>query len=95
MKIKKVDRRTGKMLLILGSAVAAFLFLMVSNNLVKELANQERDRMSIWAQATERIAKANVDSDFEFLLGIKKPKLSRKTAEKSGGDRDVAGSGKT
>ncbi|MDE6071235.1 MAG: ATP-binding protein [Muribaculaceae bacterium] len=70
MKIKKVDRRTGKMLLILGSAVAAFLFLMVSNNLVKELANQERDRMSIWAQATERLAKANVDSDFEFLLGI-------------------------
>lgn len=70
MKIKGFDRRTGKMLLIAGSAVAAFVFLMVSNNLVKELANQERDRMSIWAQATERLAKANVDSDFEFLLGI-------------------------
>ena len=26
--------------------------------------------MRIWAQATERLAKADVDSDFEFLLGI-------------------------
>ncbi|MDE7437374.1 MAG: ATP-binding protein [Muribaculaceae bacterium] len=70
MKLKGFDRRTGKMLLIAGSAIAMFLFLMVSNNLVKELANQERDRMRIWAQATERLAKADVDSDFEFLLGI-------------------------
>lgn len=70
MKIKGFDRRTGKLLLIVGSAIAAFLFLLVSNNLVQELAKQERERMNIWAQATERLAKADVDSDFEFLLGI-------------------------
>lgn len=70
MKLKGFDRRTGKMLLIAGSAIAVFIFLMISNNLVKELANQERDRMRIWAQATERLAKADMDSDFEFLLGI-------------------------
>lgn len=68
--INGFDRRTGKMLLIAASAIAVIIFLLISNNLIKELENQERDRMSIWAQATERLAKANVDSDFEFLLGI-------------------------
>lgn len=58
------------MALIAVSAIAMIIFLVVSNKLVKELAQQERDRMRIWAQATERLAKADVDTDFEFLLGI-------------------------
>ena len=62
--------RTGKMLVIMVSAVAVIIFLLISNNLIKALAQQERERMDIWAQATERLAKAGVDSDFEFLLGI-------------------------
>lgn len=66
----KIERRTGKLLVIMALAVAVIAFLLVSNNLVKELARQERERMDIWAQATERLAKANVDSDFEFLLAI-------------------------
>lgn len=68
--MSKIDRRTGKMMVIAFSAIAVIVFLLISNNLIKELARQERDRMDIWAQATERLAKANVDSDFEFLLGI-------------------------
>lgn len=68
--MKAIDKRTGKMTFIAVSALAVIIFLLISNNLVKELAQQERDRMRIWAQATERLAKANVDSDFEFLLGI-------------------------
>ena len=64
--MKHIDRRTGKMLGIAASAIAVILFLLVSNNLIKELENQERDRMNIWAQATERLAKANIDSDFEI-----------------------------
>ena len=55
------------MLGIAASAIAVILFLLVSNNLIKELENQERDRMNIWAQATERLAKANFDSDFELF----------------------------
>lgn len=62
--------RNGKLLVIIVSAVAVILFLIISNNLIKELAQQERERMDIWAQATARLAKANVDSDFEFLLAI-------------------------
>ena len=71
MKFSLYDRqRSGKMLVIVVSAVAVIIFLLVSNNLVKELAQQERERMNIWAQATERIAEADVDTDIEFLLAI-------------------------
>ena len=52
------------------SAVAIILFLLVSNSLVKELAQQERERMKIWASATEKLAQANIDTDFDFLLDI-------------------------
>ncbi len=44
--------------------------MLISNNLVKALSQQERERMNIWAQATERLAKADADADFEFLLSI-------------------------
>lgn len=63
-------QRTGKLIFLAISALAIIMFLIVSNSLVKELAQQERERMDIWASATERLAKANVDSDFEFLLAI-------------------------
>lgn len=71
MKFTLTDRQnSGKFILIAVSAVAVIAFLLISNNLVKQLGIQERERMDIWAQATERLAKANIDSDFEFLLGI-------------------------
>lgn len=62
--------RNGKLLVFIFATVAVIAFVLVSNNLVKQLAVQERERMDIWAKATERLAKANVDSDFEFLLAI-------------------------
>lgn len=64
------SRRTGKLIFIIVSAIAIIIFLLVSNNLVKELAQQEKERMNIWARATERLAKADVDTDIEFLLAI-------------------------
>lgn len=65
-----MNYRTGRMIIIVIAAIAAVIFLLVSDNLIKELARQERERMDIWAKATERLAKTDVDSDFEFLLGI-------------------------
>ena len=71
MKISLYDRqRSGRMIMIAVSAIAVIVFLLISNNLVKELAQQERERMNIWAQATERIAEAEMASDIEFMLGI-------------------------
>jgi len=51
-------------------------FLYFSNNLVKDLSEQERDRMQIWADATKELATASFASDsastanVNFLLGI-------------------------
>ncbi|MBQ4291755.1 MAG: ATP-binding protein [Muribaculaceae bacterium] len=42
-------------------------FLYISNNLVKDLAAQERERMQIWANATKEIITA---SDIEFPMSI-------------------------
>ena len=63
-------QRTGKIVFILISLAAIVIFLIISNNLVKSLAAQERERMNVWAQATERLANADVDTDVEFLLSI-------------------------
>ena len=57
------------------------MFLYVSNSLVKDLSEQERDRMQIWADATKEIVNignASVDDstsisagiDIDFLLNI-------------------------
>lgn len=62
--------RAGKYIFLSVSIIAIGAFLLISNNLVKELAAQERERMSIWAKATERLANADNNSDFEFLLHI-------------------------
>lgn len=63
-------QRTGKLIFLGVSVLAIIFFLLISNSLVKELAQQERERMDIWASATQKLAKANIDSDFEFLLAI-------------------------
>lgn len=51
-------------------AVAIIIFLIISNNLVKSLAQQERERMNVWAEATEKLANADVDTDVDFLFDI-------------------------
>lgn len=63
-------QRTGKMIFIVISVIAIIVFLIISNNLVKSLAAQERERMNVWAQATEKLAQADIDTDVEFLLSI-------------------------
>ena len=63
-------QRTGRLIFLSISIIAIVAVMLISNNLVKELAQQERERMNIWAKATERLAKAEADADFEFLLSI-------------------------
>lgn len=64
------NQRYGKFIFLLLSVIAIIAVMLISNNLVKALAQQERERMNIWARATERLAKADTDTDFEFLLSI-------------------------
>lgn len=70
MKLSAVYNRYGKIIFLVFSAISVILFLVISTNLVKQLSVQERERMNIWASATEKMAKADADADFEFLLEI-------------------------
>lgn len=63
-------RRLGKFLLLAVALALIVTFLLISNNIVRQLAHQERERMNIWAEATERLASTETNTDFEFLLSI-------------------------
>ncbi len=77
------SRRIWKMGLIAVSLALVATFIYISNNLVKDLARQERDRMEIWANATKELATMGeepaegadpnmpvVMPDVDFLLSI-------------------------
>ena len=76
------SRRIWKIVFLMLSLVLVALFLYISNNLVKDLAQQERERMEIWANATRELATmgngVDVDeegnpsgmTDVDFLLSI-------------------------
>jgi nitrogen-specific signal transduction histidine kinase len=79
-------QRYGKWIFLIIAATVVGAFLYVSNNLVKDLAARERERMEIWADATREIVSqleldthdADGDSaiapapvaDIDFLLRI-------------------------
>ena len=71
------SRRIWKVVFLAISLVLVALFLYISNNLVKDLAVQERERMEIWANATQELATMGSGSengssatDVDFLLSI-------------------------
>ena len=69
------SRRIWKIALIAGAIVLAALFILLSNKMVRDLAEQERERMEIWADATRELATMGSDSeapatDVDFLLRI-------------------------
>lgn len=69
-------RRAWKILFFIASGLIAIVFLYISNNLIKDLSAQERERMEIWANATKEIATSsmspnyNDNSNIDFLLSI-------------------------
>lgn len=71
-------RRFGTALFFVISITVVIVFVLVSNNLVADLASQERERMQIWADATKQIADIGQNPDapesnpenLEFLLSI-------------------------
>ncbi len=75
-------RSYGKLLFILAAMAVAGIFMYISDNLIKDLARQERERMEIWADATREIinaaatettdsaAMAALTDNIDFLLSI-------------------------
>ena len=71
LKLKRIALNSTAKYILLGVTICALVFFLVaSNRLVKQLASQERERMDIWAQATQRLAQADLDADVDFLLSI-------------------------
>ena len=71
LKLKNLAlNNTAKYVFLAVTVCALVFFLVASNQLVKQLASQERERMDIWAQATQRLAQADIDADIDFLLSI-------------------------
>ena len=72
--------RYGKWVFLFFSALVVFAFLYFSNVLADDLAERERERMMIWADATKEILRQYGDSETDgaeisaaytsFLLGI-------------------------
>lgn len=75
-------RRWGKVAFLVAAACVVAVFLYVSNNLIDDLAAQERQRMQIWADATREIISISaletsdadigqaLAADIDFLLSI-------------------------
>ncbi len=68
-----VTRRRGAWLLIVAAAAVVALFIWFSDSLVRDLSEQERQRMEIWADATRRLAtdmQSGEGADVDFMLSV-------------------------
>ena len=69
-------RRYGIILFMVVSFIVVGIFLYYSDSLVRDLSQQERSRMQIWADATREIVRTsseegdNAVSSMDFLLSI-------------------------
>ncbi len=68
-------RRFGLIAFLLVAVALVGFFLYVSDNLVRDLAVQERERMQIWADATKQLADISLNEDasaenIDFLFSI-------------------------
>lgn len=63
-------RRRGTVVFMIATVAVVAAFLWVSDRLVNDLAEQERARMQIWADATREIASADSSTNLDFLLSI-------------------------
>ena len=63
-------RRRGTVVFLIATVAVVAAFLWVSDRLVNDLAEQERARMQIWADATREIASTDSSTNLDFLLSI-------------------------
>lgn len=63
-------RRYGKIAFLVVAVIVVAIFLYFFNNLVKDLSQQERERMEIWADATKEMITQQSGTDVDFLFSI-------------------------
>lgn len=62
--------RQVKIILVIAAVVIAMASLIVSNAMTKEIANEERNRMEIWAEAMRSLNMADENTDLNLVLKV-------------------------
>lgn len=62
--------RQVKIILVIAAVVIAVVSLIVSNTLVSELADEERNKMEIWAEAMSALNNADENTDLNLVLKV-------------------------
>lgn len=62
--------RQVKIILVLAAIIIAVVSLIVSNNLVKKLADEEHNKMEVWAEAMRSLNKADENTDLNLVLKV-------------------------
>lgn len=71
MKLNNYElKKVLKLVLLLFAFLIGFFSLWYTNNLVEKLAQQEREKIATWADATRLLATSDLDGDVNFLLKI-------------------------
>lgn len=65
-----IARRYASIAFLLISLIVVGAFLYISNNIVTDVATQERVKMHTWAEATREIVSSGPGSDIDFPLAI-------------------------
>lgn len=63
-------KRIMKLILLFFAALIGFFSLWYTNNLVNELADEERTKAKLWADATRLLLSPDYEGDVDFLLEI-------------------------
>ena len=62
--------RQVKIVLVLAAIMIAVTSLLVSHYLVKDLSNEERKKMEVWAQALHALNHADENTDLTLVLDV-------------------------
>ncbi len=62
--------RQVKIVLVIVAVVIAVASLLVSHFLVRDLSNEERHRMEVWAQALRSLNEADETTDLSLVLSV-------------------------
>lgn len=64
--------RSGRFALVIAAIAVIGFFLLFSSWLVRDLEEQERERMELWAEATRRLAndRLGADDGVDFMLSV-------------------------
>ena len=65
-----MQRQTFKLVFIVAAVLIALSSMIFTHRLVRELSDEEKKKMEIWADATQRLIDDDFNNDISFLLKI-------------------------